>query len=454
MNISDRPIVPIAVALVAMASAVWACDTPVYRYAMYNWSPAPYQVFYLHAGQPPGADREVNQELSRKERSAAVANVAFYSIDATGKDEFGQLPAPIQAAWKNRPAGAAAVHVVVNPREAVLFAGRLDKANLAALCDSPSRTRIGELLQQGHAAVLLVLECPDKQRTRAAQQAVRDAIAEVNAGRVGTAPPGNSPDVEVPRAAPAGNADSPAPRAPLKIASLTVSRADPAEAWLVRAILTVESDLGKYPDQPMVFAVYGRGQVLPPLVGKGITVDNLLDCVAFLGGACSCQVKDENPGVELPMRWDWQATAEAVAADDKDFDGGQGGYREVSAGVVAEKMAIAPASAAFQAGEGTGGSRNGPGEGGTKLAAADSSPHTLATRPSSVGGNGGPAPDVKAGLPDSVGGSRADKPPVATVSFVVQQAWIYGIGVASAAMAVVVAGLMLAHRKASSHSLP
>ena len=46
----------------------------------------------------------------------------------------------------------------------------------------------------------------------------------------------------------------------------------------------MESDLGKYPDEPMVFAVYGRGQVLPPFVGKGITVDNLLDCASSSAG--------------------------------------------------------------------------------------------------------------------------------------------------------------------------
>ena len=413
MRMIDRPILPIAIALLAAASAAWACDTPVYRYAMYNWSPAPYQVFYLHAGQPVGGDRDVNQELSRKGPSAAVANVAFFSVDTAAKEEFGQLPDPVKAAWKSRPAGAAALHVLLSPRGAILFAGRFDRASVAMLFDSPLRTRIGELLQQGHAAVLLLLDCPDRQRTQKAEQVVSEAIAQVNAGKISVTPPGNASDSDVPRSRAAGDGDSSPPRAPLKMATLAVSRTDKAEVWPIRAILSVESDLGKYPDQPMVFAVYGRGQVLPPFVGKGITVANLLDCAAFLGGACSCQVKDENPGVELPMRWDWQATADALAADDKGFDGGQGGYREVSAG--------------------------------------------------------GAVPGATAGLPSSASLARLDKPtvvpnpstsraqrdpPGALVSMSYQINLIYEIGVASAALVVLAAGLMLVRRKTSGKPLP
>jgi hypothetical protein len=39
-------------------------------------------------------------------------------------------------------------------------------------------------------------------------------------------------------------------------------------------------------------------------------------------------------------------------------------------------------------------------------------------------------------------------------SFVVRQTWIYGIGVASAALVVLAAGLMLVRRKTSGNPLP
>ncbi len=107
------------------------------------------------------------------------------------------------------------------------------------------------------------------------------------------------------------------------------SSLDPAERWLMRAMMTVEPDLAGLADQPMVFAVYGRARVLEPYVGKGITVDNLSQLVEFVTGACSCQVKDANPGMDLLTAWNWDATAERLAAKDSSFGLAVGGYAEI-----------------------------------------------------------------------------------------------------------------------------
>ena len=69
----------------------------------------------------------------------------------------------------------------------------------------------------------------------------------------------------------------------------------------------------------MIFAVFGRGRALPPFVGKGITRDNLLECVYFLTGTCSCTVKDQNPGMDLLFASDWWSVAEKLAST---FGGG------------------------------------------------------------------------------------------------------------------------------------
>ena len=115
---------------------------------------------------------------------------------------------------------------------------------------------------------------------------------------------------------------------------LKLSRTDPAEQWLVGTLLSVESDLrdAEFETQPMVFAIYGRGRAMPPYVGKGITTENLVECVAFLAGACSCMVKDQNPGVDLLTTWDWDKTAEIMAADDPSEDSDPWAYREYAQG--------------------------------------------------------------------------------------------------------------------------
>ena len=70
----------------------------------------------------------------------------------------------------------------------------------------------------------------------------------------------------------------------------------------------------EFAGQPMIFAVFGRGRALPPFVGKGITRENLLECVYFLTGACSCTVKDQNPGMDLLFAENWWTVAEKLAS--------------------------------------------------------------------------------------------------------------------------------------------
>ena len=56
----------------------------------------------------------------------------------------------------------------------------------------------------------------------------------------------------------------------------------------------------------MVFPIFGRGRVLYALVGKGIRADNLGEAARFLIGSCSCQIKEQNPGVDLILSADWK----------------------------------------------------------------------------------------------------------------------------------------------------
>ncbi|HVJ87615.1 MAG TPA: hypothetical protein VM452_18285, partial [Caulifigura sp.] len=54
-----------------------------------------------------------------------------------------------------------------------------------------------------------------------------------------------------------------------------------------------------------VFPVFGRLRALLPLVGPGITPENIRGSARFLAGACSCQVKEQNPGFDLLMNAHW-----------------------------------------------------------------------------------------------------------------------------------------------------
>jgi len=343
----------VLVFLAMQTTDCWACRTPVYRYAMYNWPSAPGYVFYFHYGQPRQEDEQVNQSIRAMLHDKRPANVVLQEIDASGEDGLRQLPKVVASDFRKHSDGKSPMYLVYTPWGVKLFAGQLDARTARAMFESPARQRLGELLHQGHACVWIVLSGSDTQAVEQAAKTAQEVAEAVAAGKIladlltdddddpalapsfprQTAPaasegiPHRSPDEssanQAETAAPA-EADRPAGHRPrLTAGVLSVSRDDPAESWLVRTLLSVEPDLNQYQKEPMVFPVFGRGRVLLPFVGKGITAENLTDCLAYVAGPCSCQVKDENPGFDLLMRWDWEATADALAADQREQSRGR-----------------------------------------------------------------------------------------------------------------------------------
>ena len=207
---------------------------------------------------------------------------------------------------------------------------------------------------------MLLLTGADETENKLAEEALDELIARSQRNEIpmaldfsdpamtGTMPPEEPGDGED-----AEGADPAAKPPGLKVAKLKIDRSDPAEEWFVLALMTLEPDLHEYAKEPMIFAGYGRGRAMEPYIGKGITPDNLVDVVAFLAGACSCMVKEQNPGADLLVKWDWEATADLMAADDPTLDPNPYGYQEFSAGAPAtdessEAMETQPAARAAE----------------------------------------------------------------------------------------------------------
>ena len=335
----------VGVAVLLGGAAGFACNTPVYRYAMYNWRVSPYPIFYLYNGEEPEEDKKVNkliEELAMAE--AEIANVVLEKIDVSDVEKVKDLPGweVIEKAWKSYDNGAVPAHLVMTPRGGKVFAGRLDEKALKALVESPARTRLAELLRDGNAAVMMLLAGSDEAENKRAEEALDELIARSRRNEIPVAPDLSDPAMMgiMPPEEPGDGEDAePMDKPPLlKLAKLKIDRSDPAELWFVRSLMTIEPDLHEYVKEPMIFAGYGRGRAMEPYIGKGITPDNLVEVVAFLAGACSCMVKEQNPGVDLLVKWDWESTADLMAADDPSLDANPYGYQEFSAeGPVADE---------------------------------------------------------------------------------------------------------------------
>ncbi len=367
-------------ALLTAPADGWACRTPVYRYAMYNWPAAPGYIFYFHYGQQRPEDEQLNKSIQTMVGEKQAANVVFQAIDASDEAGLKQVPKVVAEHFRQHTDGKSPLYLVYTPWGSRLLAGQLDAKTVQSMFDSPARQRLGELLHQGHACVWIVLSGSDVQAADAAEKLAQEVAQAVAAGKILAdllneyeEPTLGQPVRGEPEPLPSTGSQEPSPREPLvkqsaaaakqpapptlpaevarqqagaagptstglpadarprlKAAVLRVNRDDAEETWLVRTLLAVEPDLSKYQKEPMVFPVFGRARVLLPFVGKGITAENLTDCLAYVAGPCSCQVKDENPGFDLLMRWDWETTADALAAAEReDFRRLEAAYMEI-----------------------------------------------------------------------------------------------------------------------------
>jgi hypothetical protein len=456
-----------------LSVSVDACTTPVYRYAMYNWAPAPYFVFYFHPGEIPGDDEKVNEAITKlSDEGPPFANVLLQPVDVS-QEEVEKLPKPVQDAWREHVGenaeGAEPVHLVFTSWGAKLHAGRLDEAAVKAMVDSPLRAKIGKHLEEGCAAVLVYVPGKDKDKNKQAEEVAKDLIAQAGAGQIPIesamfdpsfypGPSVRDPDAE---GSEEDSEDSPseeellAAASRLKVGLVTVDRSEKAEKWLFDSLIAVEPDLKDLADEPMIFFAYGRGRAMPPYVGEGINAENLAAELQFLGSACSCFVKDQNPGVDLLIRWDWEATADAMAENDPTLSGDPFGYEEFYAdepGEMAEPEETEPATeVALRDEPPPDGAAAGPDPDApsTGAEASESGSPTAEADPDAT-----PEADLSSDPPESeapVEPIRAvGSPPAATDagdSFASRQTWTVGLGLAAVALVVLVAGSILIFKR-------
>lgn len=79
----------------------------------------------------------------------------------------------------------------------------------------------------------------------------------------------------------------------------------------IKILLNVESDL-THIKEPMLFGIFGRFRILEPLVGKGITAENINYLVQFLSADCSCIIKTQMPGIDMLYFNKWKDVKPAL----------------------------------------------------------------------------------------------------------------------------------------------
>jgi hypothetical protein len=290
MRVMRWPFV-IAVLTLTATPAVRACSIPVFRYALERWKPSSYEFVVYHRGELSEAERKALRQI---EDIVRTANGEVIEVDLDGNRE-----PQLKALWKKHGGDAKLPRVLVRFPESdsmtpLAWSGPLDPAQIKPLVDSPLRRQIVNGFFRGESAMFAMLESGD-------------AKADADAAKFLT---GELAKLEKTVPIPAITKEGPQVRSELPVrigfGLLTVSRKNSSESAFIDMLLRCEEDLDQVKG-PIVFAFFGRGRVLTALHGKDLKAKELEEICKFICGACSCQVKELNPGVDLLFAAKWDA---------------------------------------------------------------------------------------------------------------------------------------------------
>ena len=288
--------------MLAICSVAQACNIPVFRYALERWAPDACQVFVFHQGALSSEDSAVLAQLTQSSLAGhAVANFKLtvadirHSLDADVQDVWLSLKASLPDAEQNQLTSPLVIarSSVGRGKMVTHWKGSLTTLSEGEILRSPARTELIKRLQSGHAIVWLILKSPHEERNAAAKGLLQAQLAKLSTSvelPEGIGLPGSELYSEVPLL--------------LKFSVLEIDPHDHEEQFLVHLLS------GFHPEsfaagQPMIIPVFGRGRALEVIPAGNLNAGLIEDLTVFLCGACSCQVKELNPGFDLLLTSDW-----------------------------------------------------------------------------------------------------------------------------------------------------
>ena len=324
--------------LAGFAGAVSACDTPVFRYALEKWMPENYTASVFFSGELSDAEQEcvrllksnVNVDLSVIDVEALRAGFdpAPYAFEGVAK-AYRKSAAQKEAEKKEREARRVfAQHLqlyekhdagqrlpsltVTSPVVSLpLYQGGLSAVGL--LVDSPARAEIAQKILSGDSSVFVLLLSGDEALDGRCRDAL-DAALRMAEERVVLSIPENNTKLAY------------ATPLLLKFSVVEVRRDDPEELFFVQNLMQL-SEKSRMPHvcsdgacyisgdkvlaeealrgHPLVVPIIGRGRAVDLLDGLAISAEGVFGLCQYICGQCSCEIKMQNPGMDLLFAVDW-----------------------------------------------------------------------------------------------------------------------------------------------------
>lgn len=266
-------------------NGVLACSVPVFRYALERWPANGFEVTLYCRGSLPAPLHAAATALG----DAAGQHAANFRLTVVDLSNPTNVPLPWLIA--QFPGGAEGDGLPAWQGEFTTDTGRL-------LLDSPARRELVRRLVGGDSVVWVLLD-GDAATTRLVETELRKQEREIALPEV---------DPQDPRTE--GNRT-------LKIAFsiLPVSRIDPAEQCFVSMLLNSAPGVDKAAG-PILFPVFGRGRTLAGFSGSNLNIANIAGVTRYLCGPCSCEIKEQNPGMDLLVAADWEGSLAGCVVKD------------------------------------------------------------------------------------------------------------------------------------------
>jgi len=276
--------------IVFSSHSVYACSTPVFRYAMERWPVDYYEGIVIHNG--PLADNDPAAMLLQT-GNAEFLNLRVSPVDLASP-ETGDLTGLLGGPVPETLPALVLWYPLCKGRAAPFWTGQFTPATIKALIQSPKRQELARCLTDGQTAVWIVIESGNATKDKAAMHLINQELEKATK-KLNEMASALAEELQIPEIS-------------YEFSILPVSRSDPKEQMLIEMLLKSEPDLDEYSNEPIVFPTFGRGRALFALVGEGINVDNLQEAIAFITGPCGCEIKMLNPGVDLLMAENWDAS--------------------------------------------------------------------------------------------------------------------------------------------------
>jgi hypothetical protein len=256
--------------LMLTAHAAECCTIPVFRYALDRWEADRFQLIL-----PASASQDATlQDLLRPLRANGKANLDI----TTARD------ATLTEALLNDSRGG----------EKPLWQGRLDKAALEAVLDSPARRKIIQQVLAGDSIIWVIADSGAPLDAAEVERVEKRLKFLEQVASLPIQDP-NDPDSQL----------GPGPCLKLKFTTLRVRRDDPAEALLLRMLAGPKGEIDPAGTN-FAAAVFGRGRVLGAWPLAQLDDRTLEEVSMFVVGRCSCRMKNENPGWDILLNVDWE----------------------------------------------------------------------------------------------------------------------------------------------------